>query len=99
VASIVPIKKKNRQIHIYVDFRDLNKACPRDDFPLSITEIIIDHRSSYEDFSFMDGYARYNQINMAPEDEKYTAFRTPIGIYYYKVMLLGSKMRMPHTNG
>jgi Reverse transcriptase (RNA-dependent DNA polymerase) len=74
-----------------VDFRDLNKACPKDDFPLPVTEIIIDHTSSYEVFSFMDDYAGYNQIKMAPGDEKHTAFRTPIGIYCYKVMPFGLK--------
>jgi hypothetical protein len=91
MASIVPVKKKNGQIRICVDFRDLNKACPKDDFPLPETEIIIDHTSSYEVFSFMDGYAGYNQIKMAPEDEKHTVFRTSIGIYYYKVTLFGLK--------
>jgi hypothetical protein len=60
VASIVPVKKKNRQIRICVDFRNLNKACPKDDFPLPVTEIIIDHTCSYEVFSFMDDYAGYN---------------------------------------
>jgi Reverse transcriptase (RNA-dependent DNA polymerase) len=54
-------------------------------------KIIIDHTSSYEVFSFMDGYAGYNQIKMAPEDGKHTAFRTPIGIYCYKVMTFGLK--------
>jgi Reverse transcriptase (RNA-dependent DNA polymerase) len=91
VASIVPVKKKNGQIRICVDFRDLNKAFPKDDFPLPITEIIIDHTSSYEVFSFMDGYAGYNQIKMAAEDEKHTAFRTLIGIYCYTVMPFGLK--------
>jgi Reverse transcriptase (RNA-dependent DNA polymerase) len=91
VASIIPVKKKNGQIHICVDFRDLNKVCPKDDFPLPVTEIIIDHMSYYEVFSFINGYAGYNQIKMAPEDEKYTSFRTPIGIYYYKVMPFGLK--------
>jgi RNase H-like domain found in reverse transcriptase/Reverse transcriptase (RNA-dependent DNA polymerase) len=91
VASIVPVKKKNGQIRICVDFQDLNKACPKDDFPLPVTEIIIDHTSSYEVFSFMDGYAGYNQIKMAVEDENHTAFRMPIGIYCYKVMPFGLK--------
>jgi Reverse transcriptase (RNA-dependent DNA polymerase) len=91
VASIVPVKKKNGQIRIYVDFRDLKKACPKDDFSLPVTEIIIDHTSSYEVFSFMNGYAGYNQIKMVPEDEKHTAFRTPIGIYCYKVIPFGLK--------
>jgi hypothetical protein len=58
---------------------------------LLITEIIIDHTSSYEVFSFMDDYAGYNQNKMASEDEKHTTFRTPIGIYCYKVMPFGLK--------
>jgi len=41
--------------------------------------------------SFMDGYAGYNQIRMAPEDEEATTFRTPLIIYCYKVMPFGLK--------
>ena len=89
IANIVPVKKKNGQIRICVDFRDLNKACPKDDFPLPVTEIIVDHTSSYEVFSFMDGYSGYNQIKMDEEDQKHTAFRTPVGIYCYRVMPFG----------
>jgi hypothetical protein len=58
VASIVPVKKKNGQIRICVDFRHLNKTCPNDDFSLPVTEIIIDHTYSYEVFSFMDDYIK-----------------------------------------
>ena len=49
-------------------------------------EIMINNTSSYEMFSFMDGFSGYNQIKMDPEDEKHTAVRTPMGIYCYKVM-------------
>nr|MCH9869614.1 RNA-directed DNA polymerase [Serratia marcescens] len=91
IANIVPVKKKNGSIRVCVDFRDLNKACPKDDFPLPVMEIIIDNTSGYETFSFMDGSSGYNQIKMAPEDEKHTAFRTPLGIYCYKVMPFGLK--------
>ena len=47
---------------------------------------MIDDTSSFEMFSFMDGFSGYNQIKMDPEDKKHTTFRTPMGIYYYKVM-------------
>jgi hypothetical protein len=86
VSSIVPVKKKNGQIRICVDFMDLNKACPKDYFPILILEILIDSTVGYEIFSFMDGFSGYNQIKMAPEDEELTALRTPKGIYCYKVM-------------
>ena len=41
-ANIVPVTKKNRKIQVCIDFRDLNEACPKDEFPLPITDIIID---------------------------------------------------------
>jgi hypothetical protein len=50
VSSIVLVKKKNGQIRICVDFRDLNKACLKDDFPIPISEILIDSAMWYEIF-------------------------------------------------
>ncbi|KAL0401549.1 UNVERIFIED_CONTAM: Transposon Tf2-12 polyprotein [Sesamum latifolium] len=86
-----PVRKKNGQIRVCVDFRDLNNACPKDDFPLPIAELMIDATTGHEALSFMDGSSGYNQIRMAPADEELTAFRTPKGIYCYKVMPFGLK--------
>nr|GMC46657.1 uncharacterized protein LOC109150426 [Ipomoea batatas] len=91
ISSIVPVRKKNGQIRVCVDFRDLNVACSKDNFPLPITELMIDAVTRHEIMSFMDGSSGYNQIRMAPEDEELTAFRTPKGIYCYKVMPFGLK--------
>nr|XP_011465143.1 PREDICTED: uncharacterized protein LOC101299390 [Fragaria vesca subsp. vesca] len=91
LASIVPVKKKNGQIRICVDYRDLNDACPKDEFPLPITELLVDATTGYSALSFMDGFSGYNQIKMAPEDEELTAFRTPKGVYCYTVMSFGLK--------
>ncbi|XP_075109051.1 uncharacterized protein LOC142180854 [Nicotiana tabacum] len=91
ISSIVPVKKKNGQIRVCVDFKDLNNACPKDEFPLPIPELMIDSTTGYEAMSFMDGSSGYNQIRMAPKDEELTAFRTPKGIYCYKVMPFGLK--------
>ncbi|KAM1674510.1 hypothetical protein ACFX2K_040569 [Malus domestica] len=60
-----------------------------DDFPLPIIEIMMDATTGHEALSFMDGSSGYNQIRMALEDEELTAFRTPKGIYCYKVMPFG----------
>ncbi|XP_070013590.1 uncharacterized protein [Nicotiana sylvestris] len=84
VSSIVPVRKKNGQIRVCVDFTDLNNACPKDEFPLPIPELMIDATTGYEAMSFMDGSSEYNQIRMAPKDEYLTAFCTPKGIYCYK---------------
>ncbi|KAK4383796.1 hypothetical protein Sango_2742500 [Sesamum angolense] len=77
---IVPVRKKNEQIRVCVDFRDLNNACPKDDFPLPIAELMTDATTDHEALSFMDGSSGYNQIRMALTDEELTAFRTPKGI-------------------
>ncbi|XP_070015488.1 uncharacterized protein [Nicotiana sylvestris] len=92
VSSIVPIRKKNGQIRVCVDFRDLNYACPKDEFPLPIPELMIDATTGYKAMSFMDGSLGYNQIRMAPKDEELTAFRTPKGIYCYKPPVLATSI-------
>ncbi|XP_070020611.1 uncharacterized protein [Nicotiana sylvestris] len=76
VSSIVPVRKNNSQIRVCVDFRDLNNACPKDEFPLPILELMID-TTRYKAMPFMDNSSGYNQIRMAPKDEELTAFCTP----------------------
>ncbi|CAM8996728.1 unnamed protein product [Rhodiola kirilowii] len=57
IANIVPVRKKNGQLRVCVDFRDLNEACPKDDFPLPVTELMIDATTGHEALSFMDCYS------------------------------------------
>ena len=85
------MKKKNGQIRCCVDFRDLNKACLKDEFPLPNMDLLIDSAAGHAMFSFMDGFSGYNQILMSPKDAEKTAFRTPIGNFYYTVMPFGLK--------
>jgi len=54
VANIVPVPKKNENIWICIDYRDLNVACPKDEFSLPITDVMIDNTCSFEKMSFMD---------------------------------------------
>jgi len=91
VANVVPVFKKTGKIRVYIDFRDLNVACPKDEFPLPIMDVMIDNTCGFERMSFMDGFSGYNQIKMYPEDEKHTSFRTPQGVYCYTVMPFGLK--------
>ena len=90
-ANIVPILKKNGKIWVCIDYRDLNAACPKDEFPLPITDVMIDNTYGFERMSFMDGFSGYNQIKIYPEDEKHTSFRMPLGVYCYTVMPFGLK--------
>jgi len=86
VANIVPVLKKNEKIWICIDYCDLNAAWPKDEFSLSITNVMIDNTCDFERMSLMEGFSGYNQIKMHPEDEKYASFRTPLGVYCYTVM-------------
>lgn len=91
LANIVPVRKKNGQIHKCVDFRDLNKVCPNDDFPLPNLDMLIDFTANHKMFSFMDGFSGYNQIKMDMEDAKKRAFRTLFGNFYFTIMLFRLK--------
>ncbi|KAJ8615172.1 hypothetical protein MRB53_034544 [Persea americana] len=91
LANIVPVTKKNGQIRVCIDYRDLNNACPKDEFPLPIPEVMIGNTYGFERMTFMDGFSGYNQIKMHPEDERHTSFRTPFGVYCYTVMPFGLK--------
>ena len=74
-----------------MDFNNLNKACPKDEFPLPNIDLLVDSAAGNSMFSFMDGYSGYNQIRMAAKDTKKTTLRTPIGNFYYTMMLFGLK--------
>ncbi|MCI55927.1 gag-pol polyprotein, partial [Trifolium medium] len=51
------VKKANGKWRMYVDFTDLNKACPKDPYPLSNIDRLIDGASGYNMLSFMDAYS------------------------------------------
>ena len=77
VANIVPVMRKDGRVRICIDFRDLNRACPKDDFLLPHIDVLIDNTAGYEMLSFMDGFSGYNQIRLAKEDQEKTSFTTP----------------------
>ncbi|KAL0390996.1 UNVERIFIED_CONTAM: hypothetical protein Scaly_0456700 [Sesamum calycinum] len=55
---------------------DLNKACPKDPFPLPRIDILVDSTSGCEMLSFLDAYQGYTQIPLAPEDQEKASFVT-----------------------
>lgn len=64
VSNIVPVNKNQGTIRICIDYRDINRACPKDNYPTPYIDQIIDDCASSEMFSFMDGFFGYNQINI-----------------------------------
>ena len=91
VANVVPVPNKDGKVRMCVDYRDLNRASPKDDFPLPHINILVDNTAQHKVFSFMDGFSGYNQIKMAPEDMEKTTFVTQWGTFCYKVMPFGLK--------
>ena len=67
LSNILLVKKKSGQIKCCVDFRNLNKACLKNEFPLSNMDLLIDSAADHAMFSFMDGFSGYNQIRMSPK--------------------------------
>ena len=91
LANIVVVPKKSGKVRICIDFRDLNKATPKDDYPLSSIDLLVDSTAGHAMFSFMDGYSGYNQIKLAARDQSKTSFTTPWGTFCYTVMPFGLK--------
>jgi hypothetical protein len=80
VSNIVPVEKKSmRKIRICVDFRNINRAIPKDEYPMPIADLLIDRASGNKVISFLDGNMGYNQIFVAKEDVNKTTFRYSSG--------------------
>jgi hypothetical protein len=84
VSNPVPINKKWGTICVCMDFRDMNKAYPKDNFPTPFIKKIVYECASYEVFSFMDGFFGYNQIQINLEDQHKTTFLCPRGTFSYQ---------------
>ena len=88
---MVMVKKSNGKWRMCVDFTDLNRACPKDGYPLPWIDTLVDSTARHELLSFMDAFSGYNQIKMNEEDQEKTSFITSQGIFCYKVMPFGLK--------
>jgi hypothetical protein len=94
VSIIVPVEKKGtRKIQVCVDFRNLNRATPKDEYPMPIAETLINSASGHKMISFLDGNVGYKQIFMATDDIAKTAFRCLgfVGLFEWVVMTFGLK--------
>jgi hypothetical protein len=93
ISSIVPVQKKDGRWWVCIDFRDLNRATPKDEYPMPVAKTLINAAAGHKMLSFMDDNAGYNQIFMAPKNIHKTAFRVPgaVGLFEYVVMTFGLK--------
>ena len=74
-----------------MDFTDLNKACPKDSYPLPRVDVLVDSTARHQLLSFMDAFSGYNQIRMYKADQEKTSFITSQVLFYYKIMPFGLK--------
>ena len=72
-----------------MDFRNLNRALHKDNYPVPPMEQILQMVSGFELFSLLDGFSCYNQVLVAEEDRIKTTFRTSWGTFAYKKMPFG----------
>ncbi|KAL8148773.1 hypothetical protein AgCh_005948 [Apium graveolens] len=89
LSNPVLVKKPNGRWRTYVDFTDLNKACPKDSFLLPRIDQLVDATAGHALLSFMDAYSGYNQILMYGPDQEHTSFITDRGLYCYIGMPFG----------
>ena len=85
------VKKANGKWRMCVDFTDLNKACPKDSYPLPHIDQLVDSTAGHQLLSFMDTFSGYNQIKMDEVNQEKTSFITSQGLFCYKVIHFGLK--------
>ena len=91
LANVVMVEKASGKWRMCVDFTDLNKACPKDSYPLPRVDVLVDSTAKHQLLSFMDAFSGYNQIRMHKDDQEKTSFVTSQGLFCYRVMPFGLK--------
>jgi hypothetical protein len=89
VANLVPVRKKNGEIRLCVDFRNLNKSSLKDNYPLPKMDHVLEKVVGATRMSMIDGFSGYNQIVVSEPDKEKTAFTTPWGTFMYDKMPFG----------
>ena len=70
LANTVVVKKKNGKWRVFVDFTDLNRACPKDPFPMPRIDQLVDTTVGHPRMSFLDAFQGYHQIPLALADQE-----------------------------
>lgn len=91
VSNIVHVTKKQGTIRFCVDYHDINRACPKDNYRPPFIDQIIDECIGSEIFSFIDGFLGYNHINILPTDQHKMPFIYPQDTFSYKNLPFGLK--------
>ncbi|RDX63384.1 hypothetical protein CR513_58198, partial [Mucuna pruriens] len=74
LSNVVLMKKSNKKWKMFIDYTNLNKAYPKDSYPLPSIDRLVNKASNFQILNFFDTYSSYNQIRMYPLDEENIAF-------------------------
>jgi ribonuclease HI len=88
-SNLVVVRKKNGGIRLCIDFRNLNLACIKDNYPLPNMETLLQRVTGSKIMSMLDGFSGYNQVLVRKEDQNKTTFTTPWGTFEYLRMPFG----------
>jgi hypothetical protein len=89
MSNLVVVRKKTGEIHLHVDFRNLNQLSLKDNYPLMNMEHLLERVIGVGMMSILDGFSRYNQFFLKREDHPKTTFTTPLGTFMYLRMPFG----------
>jgi hypothetical protein len=89
VANLVSIRKKNGEIRLCVDFRNLNRSSLKDNYPLPKMDHVLEKVVRANRMSMIDRFSGYNQIAVHEDDKEKTTFTTPCGTFMYDKMPFG----------
>jgi hypothetical protein len=91
LANPVLLEKPDGSWRMCIDYISLDKACPKDEYPLPHICQIVDSTTTCELLSFLNTYSSYHQISLVTDDEEKTSFITSFGIFCYTKMAFGLK--------
>ena len=86
ILPVVIVKKKNGKLRVCIDYKKLNFCTQKDHFPLPFITLLLEEVGGHARYTFIDGYAGYNQIAIALCDVHKTTFTTPWGTFVWVVM-------------
>jgi hypothetical protein len=97
-AGLTVVKNQDKELvptriqsgwRVCTDYRKLNAATRKDHFPLPFIGQMVERLAGHEYYCFLDGYSRYNQVPVDPEDQENTTFTCPLGTFAYRRMPFG----------
>ena len=88
---MVMVKKASSKWRVWINFTDLNKACPKDSFPLPTIDRLMDASTGHKILNFMNTFPSFNQIGMNLTEQEKIMLIIENGLFYYKLMWFGLK--------